>query len=148
MKKTTTIDPREVLERYLRTGLAGDRDAQADMFLEDGVVEFPFAPPGTPRRFEGREEIRAVLAALGRARAGMRVDEDRTVLEVHETADPEVLVAEMEIHVDVEATGDTLRVPYVQVFRIRHGGIALFRDYWATTTADFVKAALGDPGTA
>ncbi|MEV0970007.1 nuclear transport factor 2 family protein [Microtetraspora glauca] len=143
---TTTAGPREIFERYLRAGLTEDREAQAALFSDDAVIEFPFAPPGTPSRFQGREEIRAMLTSLGRgtAQAGMRLDQDKSVMTVHETADPEVIIAEIELHVDVETTDDVLKVPYVQVWRVRDGRVVLFRDYWATTTGDFVRIALGD----
>ncbi|MQA88192.1 MAG: nuclear transport factor 2 family protein [Streptosporangiales bacterium] len=139
------LSPREVFVRYLRTGLAGDRDAQVELFAADAIVDFPFAPPGVPRRFQGREEIRNMLTALegGTQRAEMRIkEEDSVVLVVHETTNPEVVIAEIEARVEVGGTGESLRVPYIQVYRVRDGQIVSFRDYWAAETGEFVKAIL------
>lgn len=35
-----------------------DLGAFTDMFVPDGVLESPFAPPGIPRRLNGREAVR------------------------------------------------------------------------------------------
>lgn len=140
------LSPRDVFARYLRTGLTGDRGAQLELFADDAVVDFPFAPPGVPRRFRGREEIRGMLTALERAtqRADMRVKEaDSAAPVVHETTDPEVVIVEIDARIEVAGTGETLRVPFIQVYRVRDGKILSFRDYWAAGTGEFVRAALG-----
>ena len=40
--------PADVLARRRHLILSGDADGYADLFAPDGVVEAPFAPPGTP----------------------------------------------------------------------------------------------------
>ncbi|WP_214325588.1 nuclear transport factor 2 family protein [Nonomuraea sediminis] len=130
----------DVLQRYLRAGVDGDRAARSALFGDDAVVEFPFAPEGSQRRFAGRQEIEAMFDLIGdTARAGdIRIDEAATSLTVHETTDPEVLIAESEVHVDTPA--GRLRLPYIQVFRIREGKIVLFRDYFGPRTGELTKA--------
>ena len=127
-------EPREVVERIHRLVLDGDVEGQADLFAPDGVLEWPFAPAGVPARLEGREAIRQVLEPIGR-RTGMRSV-------VHETLDPEVVVVEVELEGEVVATGDTYRLPYIQVFRVRDGAIVSFRDYFGPRTAQALTAAL------
>ncbi|MFI6601572.1 nuclear transport factor 2 family protein [Nonomuraea sp. NPDC050536] len=132
-------EQREVLQRYLRAGVDGDRATRSALFSDDAVVEFPFAPQGSQRRFAGRQEIDAMFSLIGdTARAGdIRIDEAASSLTVHETADPEVLIAESEVHVDTPS--GRVELPYIQVFRIREGKIVLFRDYFGPRTGELTR---------
>lgn len=124
--------PREVFERlHQRVRDDYDMDGQADLYAPDGILEMPFAPPGALRRIEGREEIRALLAVAGQAarRAGRRIVRYDPVV-VHETADPEVIVAEFDLHGEVSTTGERYRVSFIQVLRARDGQIVSMRDYF------------------
>jgi ketosteroid isomerase-like protein len=129
------MTPYEVFELKERRVLDYDMGGQADLFAEDGVMEFPFAPPGVPRRLEGREAIRTVLGtAAERARqAGVRL-EWHGEYTVHQTGDPEVIVVEFEAR-GRGADERVHRVPYLQVLRVRDGQIVHFRDYWSIETA-------------
>jgi ketosteroid isomerase-like protein len=140
--------PREVVERVHRMAMDYDLTGQADLYAADGVLEWPFAPAGVPRRTEGREEIRRVLEALGhRVRgAGTRLTGLNSVV-IHETLDPEVVIVELEAHAEVPATGMTYQLPYIQVLRIRDGQIASFRDYFGSGTAAVLEAAFGSTST-
>ncbi len=81
----------------------------------------------------GREEIRTLLVTAGqRARqAGRRIVRYDPVV-VHETADPEVIVAEFDLPGEVAATGEPYRIPFIQVLRVRDGEIVSMRDYFDT----------------
>ena len=130
--------PRQVVERIHRLVAEGNVEGQAELFAADGVLEWPFAPDGVPRRLEGREAIRATFAPLGRRMraAGRRPGAVANVV-VHETRDPEVVVVELALG----GGGDPL--PYVQVFRVRDGQILEFRDYFGPRTAAALVAGLG-----
>lgn len=134
--------PREVFERVQRTWLEAAADAMgdfdADLWAEDVVVEVPFAPPGRPRRFEGREAFRA-YAAAGRAALPVRFDEVRNVV-VHETTDPEVIVVEYELTGTVLPSGRRAAAPFIAVLRARDGQVAHWREY---QDALAIAAALG-----
>lgn len=140
---TATASPREVVERLHRLVLDQDIEGQADLYAPDGVLEWPFAPEGVPRRLEGREQIAGVLGMLGqRIRQSGRRPVGLHSVVVHETLDPEVVVVEFELHGEVLATGDGYRLPYVQVARVRDGAIVSFRDYFGAGTARALAAAL------
>ena len=47
----------ELFRRSLNAFLAQDMRAWADLCAEDVLVEFPFAPAGTPSRLDGRVAI-------------------------------------------------------------------------------------------
>ncbi len=91
------------------------------------VVEGPFAPPGRPRRVEGRDQV---LAHYGPQWAAFpaRFDEVRDVV-IHDTTDPEVIVVEYELAGTVLATGRQASAPFIGVLRVRDGKTVLWRKY-------------------
>ncbi|MBP2707414.1 nuclear transport factor 2 family protein [Microbispora sp. RL4-1S] len=119
--------PRDVLGRYRRAILDKNADALADLYADDAVHEIPFRFPGMPARYEGREQVRAAYRAIWGA-SPVRPEEIRDVV-THETADPEVIVAEQVVAGLVPATGDSFAVPGVLVLRVRDGLITHVRDY-------------------
>jgi ketosteroid isomerase-like protein len=98
--------PQEVFQRAIRLVQDRDLDSYVELFADDGTLEFPFAPPGAPQRMQGRVEIRRSLGPLWqRARqSGRRVTGYDPVV-VHNTTDPEVIVAEFTLHGMVEDRG-------------------------------------------
>lgn len=122
--------PRRVFGRGQERLRELDASGFADLFAADGVMEYPFAPAGTPRRLEGREAVREYLTAgvEGLRRSGRRIGGPSRVV-VHETLDPEVIVAELLQEDEDGATGQRRGVPMVQVVRVRDGEIVSFRDY-------------------
>ena len=96
-----------------------------DCYAPDGVLEMPFAPPPLQRRYVGRDAIRDVLApryAIRRA-AGLTLGGYRNLV-IHETRDPQVIVAEFEVE------SDGRQLAFAQVYRVVDGLIALQRDYF------------------
>ena len=118
---------REVFEQARRLSLTKDLDGFADLFALDGVHELPFAPPGIPRRLEGRETLREYFAAITGTPLKHTRFENMTV---YETADPGVIIAEYDAHGTVTSTGRHYQLRYVQVVEVREGRITLWRDYW------------------
>jgi ketosteroid isomerase-like protein len=131
------MTPREVLGKALDLLLAKDMSGFADLWAIDGTMEFPFAPPGWPTRLEGREAVREYL------RGYPDVYDVKGVLEqtVHETTDPEVIIAEFEVEGVVLRTRESYRRRYISVITVRDGQITGYRDYWApldlTADTDF-----------
>jgi uncharacterized protein (TIGR02246 family) len=119
--------PADVLARRRHLMLNGDADGFADLFAPDAVIEFSFhGPPGTPARLEGREVIRAYTRQV--MASPLRL-EDYEVAELHQTQDPEVVIAEMRAKATVTTTGRSITATSIQVLRIREGHIVLFRDF-------------------
>ena len=128
-----TFTHKEILERYLNAGaVSRDPGAIAAMFTEDGVYEAPLLPDGhrLPRRLAGRDAIRAGMSAFHRELpSGGTVDPGHSRLVLHETADPDVFIAELDAVLDYPG-GRREPVSLVQIFRVRDGQIALLRDYF------------------
>jgi uncharacterized protein (TIGR02246 family) len=124
MSSTT---PAEVLARRRHLILNGDADGFADLFAPDAVIEAPFAGHfGMPARLEGREAIRDYSRHV--MASPLRL-EDLDVEQLHQTQDPEVVIAETRTTGTVTTTGRSFTATSIQVLRIRDGHIAFFRDF-------------------
>lgn len=121
--------PRQLLERLQQAMLDFSPDALADLFAEDAVYEFPFlAPQREASRYEGREQIRA-----GFTRAWASPHPSPVVgfpdVRVHDTSDPELIIAEHEFDAVNHATGETFTSGFVLFLRARGSQIVHVRDY-------------------
>jgi ketosteroid isomerase-like protein len=107
-------------------------EAIAALFTEDGVYESPLAPDGHPlRRLRGRDAIRAGTSLYHQQpayQATMNIE--RSAYALHDTADPDVFIAEIDVAFD-EADGRRTTMSLVQIFRLRDGQIAKLRDYFS-----------------
>lgn len=135
-----TVIHRDIFERYVYAGaISRDPDAIANMFTEDGIFEAPLVPDGhaLSRRLVGRAAIRAGMAAYHAQPASsdglVNVAESSYVL--HDTADPDVFVAEIDTVLE-GAAGQRSTISLVQIFRVRDGRIARLRDYFAVASAE------------
>ncbi|MFG1605320.1 nuclear transport factor 2 family protein [Actinoplanes sp. NPDC049265] len=114
----------EIHQRYLRAGAFGrDPDAVAALFTEDGIYETPLVPD----RLTGRDAIRAGIGVYQRDPGGT-INIPQTRYQLHQSTDPEVFVAEMDVALDTPAGPRTMSL--VQIFRLRDGLIAHLRDYF------------------
>ena len=104
-----TVTHKEIFERYLHAGAIGrDPGAVAALFTEDGVYEAPLVPDDhqLPRRLAGRDAIRAGMSAFHRELpSGGTVDAGQSRLVLHETADPDVFIAELDAVLDHPGEG-------------------------------------------
>lgn len=122
---TAPTTPREVFERLVQLSAIGDWGALADLYADDVIIEIPFAMPGAPRRAQGNSVFRGRLQASADRRD---VDQVQNVV-IHETADPEVVIGEYELHLTSATTGEPHVCGYVTVIRVRDGKIVHSRGY-------------------
>ncbi|GAA3243545.1 nuclear transport factor 2 family protein [Dactylosporangium siamense] len=118
--------PREVAEQVRRM-VAGEGIRFADLFAEDGVLEYPFALPGQPRELRGRAAIQAYHGAAAGSRQLFEMDGVDAV--VRDTDDPEVVVAQIEHHGRSAVTGEPYRFRALGIMRVRAGEIVSYQDY-------------------
>jgi uncharacterized protein (TIGR02246 family) len=142
---------RELYSHFGGALAALDADHYADLFTPDGALELPFRRPGIPAQWRGREEVRAA-AKQGWAAAPLRLHEVRTVA-VHETTDPDVLVAEHDLVGVGTTNGRPFTLPSLVVLEARAGRIAVLREYLdvvavarATDRLPQLVASLDHPG--
>jgi uncharacterized protein len=125
---STSMHAHALFKRQMACICSDDRDAQLQLYAEDCVYEFPFAND-RPRRIVGRAEIRRVMMPLWEEarRKGVRVTGYEGT--VHETTDPDLVIAEFSLSVEVRPARTT--IPFVQFFRVRGEHIAGVREYFS-----------------
>ncbi|WP_433323000.1 nuclear transport factor 2 family protein [Spirillospora sp. CA-294931] len=122
----TPTPAERVFRHSLDLLLAKDIDGWVALWADDGVFEFPFALPEGTRRLEGRDAVRAYIDGYP-GHIDLHRFED---LVIHQTTDPEVVVAELRGVGRAVATGRPYDMPYVCVVTVRDGEIVRYRDYW------------------
>jgi ketosteroid isomerase-like protein len=118
--------PRAVLARVRQAAVDRSADDMRRVYARDAVHEFPFTRPGLPARLEGRDEIVGWIAAGWRANA-LEYERYRT-LAIHDTTDPDTIVAEQEA-IGTSAVTGAFVLPNIVVLTARHGQIVHLRDY-------------------
>jgi ketosteroid isomerase-like protein len=141
-----TATPEEVFHRLVNGVsrlIAGDVSRAAELpelYAEQTRVEHPMALPAVPPLLS-RDELRRHFTAGPGAQPA--IDDYRpTGVVVHQTVDPEVIVAEFTYRGSIE--GREFGVPCVFVMRVRDGQIVESRDYLGTLHRTVVRGGLDD----
>ena len=129
---TTPRRPADVFLALVH-GVADRRvDDLPELYAEETDVVHPFDPERAPA-LRTRSELREHFVAGAGRRKHLRFrPEDITI---HETTDPEVIVAEFAYRGAVLATGEDFSLPGIFVMRVRDGEIVWSRDYFDYVTA-------------
>jgi ketosteroid isomerase-like protein len=135
--------PREVFLALVH-GVADCRWADLpELYAEQTNVVHPFDPLRAPA-LRTRDEIREHFG-LGAQSAGPRPAQRLVAnVTIHETTDPEVIVAEFEYQGTAAGTGEPYALPGIFVLRVRDGEIVSSRDYFDHVTSARVRGKLGD----
>lgn len=136
MSASQSLAPRYVFERQLQAVADRDWARMAALYAHDAIVELPFNRPA-PLRIEGRQQ----LEARNLAAHDLPLELTPSNLVIHETTDPEVIVAEFDYAGRVTTTGRTFRVANIMIVRVRDGMIIASRDYHDHAA---IGEALGD----
>jgi ketosteroid isomerase-like protein len=130
--------PREVF-LALVNGVAEGRWAELpSLYAEQTHVVHPFDPLRGPA-LRTRAELRGHFRPTG---AGPRLDRRAAGITIHETTDPEVIIAEFEYRGTVLDTGEAFAQPGIFVLRVRNGEIVSSRDYFDHVTAAGIRGQL------
>lgn len=139
-RQTAAASPAHaVLLRSIELLADMDLEGYVDLFAEDAVIEFPYAPAGRPRRLDDPSSLRDYVMAIG---AAVEIESFPSLV-VHHLTDPHSIVAEVALHGTVAGSGAPYDVQYVWIIEERDGLIVRFRDYWNPTQT---TAATGDAG--
>ena len=119
--------PAAIFQQQLDCIMADDREGQLRLYTEDILYEFPYAAD-RPREIRGRAEFRRIMTPLwDRARSlGVKVTGSEHAL--HQTLDPERIIAEFTLAIEVQQKRGEMR--FVQFLWIRDGLIAAVREYF------------------
>ena len=117
---------RELVERFLTAAVSEHPEDMADCYADQVVIEMPFTAGLYPSRIETtRDDLRRRFAAVPAVRTYERLAD----VHIHETADPEVVIAEYSIHGHLVADGQPFVLPIAMVLTVRDGQIVHSRDY-------------------
>lgn len=137
----SVLSPREVFLELV-TGVAEGRwDSLPQLYAEQTHVVHPFHPVGG-EPLTSRDELRAHFTVPDGAAPVPRRTVENVV--IHETSDPEVIVAEFEYHGDAAGTGERVVIPAVFVMRVRDGEIVSSRDYLDHLASARFRGQLGE----
>ncbi|HZE38207.1 MAG TPA: nuclear transport factor 2 family protein [Stackebrandtia sp.] len=125
----TLLSPRDMVKRVQQSSL-GDIDTESfpSLLADDAIVEWPYFPGGGSKRLEGAAAVREFLSALPTSGPPVRFESIGDTI-VHDTTDPEVVIAEYDVHGVSTASGAALTQRVVLVLRVRGGRIVSMRDY-------------------
>ncbi len=115
-----------MLRDALGPWLARDAQSFAEMFAENGVMEFPYAQPDGVKRLDGRQALEGYLPKVAEM-----IEMDRmTEPTVHCTQQANVVILEF----GAEGRGRKSRVEYnqsyISVITLQDGHIVRYLDYW------------------
>ena len=128
---------RRVLGHRLRPGA----ETFPEMFAVDGVLEYPYAPPGLSTPIAGRD---AIIANFRRIRKLLRIDGVADVSEIA-ASDPDMVVLEFSGRGEGVITKEAYNQRYISVIRMRDGHIVHYKDYWNPIA--FLRAVKGSVTT-
>lgn len=119
---------RELIAEFLDclTSLDTSIDRCVALFAEDGVFEFPYMPTiGMPARYEGRDQVRAVLGLIASRFPRFTVSN----VDIHDLADGSGLFIEYHVEATVAGTGQTYAQDYASRLTAENGKIKLLCEY-------------------
>lgn len=96
-----------------------------DLFVDDGVMETPYAPSGSDGPTTGRAAIAARMEALH----GVIRLADFALTAAYPVSNGQSVVLEYVGTVHLERKGTSFRQSYISVLTLRDGRLALWREY-------------------
>lgn len=132
------LSPSEVFLALVNGVAEGRWEELPGLYADQTDVVHPFDPL-RPAALRTREELREHFAPTGPRPSLLRRAANITI---HQTTDPEVIVAEFEYQGTVADTGEPFAVPGIFVLRVRNGEIVSSRDYFDHLTAARVRGQL------
>ena len=131
--------PSEVFLALVNGVAEGRWEELPGLYAEQTDVVHPFDPLRAPA-LRTRTELREHFTPAG---ATPRPDRRVANVTIHQTTDPEVIVAEFEYQGTDAGTGEEYAVPGIFVLRVRNGEIVSSRDYFDHLAAARARGQLG-----
>jgi ketosteroid isomerase-like protein len=116
----------QIVQRYLFLFSQQRWEEWIELWADDGVLEFPFAPAGRRGRYVGKTDILAYMKPLAGRMAGIELDYFR----VHPMLDPATSCLEMGVKGRIQGTGAPYHQKYISIVATKGGKVALYREYW------------------
>ncbi len=124
--------------KYLSSGRIKD---WIELFTEDGVLEFPYAPKDFPKFVKGKKDLYEYMKNFPEH---FKVDFEN--LHFHSTEEPTLVIAEFSSNGHAISTGNPYIQKYISVVTTdTKGKIIRYVDFWNPMVAmEAINAPLGD----
>jgi uncharacterized protein len=132
------VSPREVFLALVNGVAEGRWDELPSLYAERTQVVHPFDPL-RPAALRTRDELREHFKPTD---VTPRLRRRPANITIHETTDPEVIVAEFEYQGTNTDTGEPFALPAIFVLRVRNGEIIDSRDYFDHLSAARIRGQL------
>jgi len=110
-----------------QTLLAQQRfDEWVELWADDGVLEFPYAPAGRRRAYQGKADI---LAYMKHATGRVAVDAVES-MRVFPMLDPDIAMVEVAVRGRAIANNAPYNQSFVMIFELKDGKLHRYREYW------------------
>lgn len=122
-------DPLNRLTEMLCTELDGHlipAEDFIDMFAENGIMTFPYAPDDRIRKLEGRDAMQKYFEQV----RGLIEISDFLNTQTYISQDGRTAVIEFECQGRIVATGRPYNQTYVSIIHLKKGKIISYKDYW------------------
>ena len=126
----------ELAERFLRALETRDVDQVMPLWNDDGVMEFPYVPEGSPNTFQGVDAIRTTLSSAFVQRTKMGFFDVKS----YQAADPDLAFVEFKGDMTLES-GAPYNNTYIAKVEARDGKLVHFKEFFNP----LVDLAAGNP---
>ena len=116
----------QLFRKSLDKFLAKDMKGWTDACDENVVAEFPFAPPGSPARIEGKVALYEYL----RNYPSFIDIHAITKTKIYETDDKNMVIVEWSVTGKVVSNGNPYEMSYATFATYRNGLVINYREYW------------------
>ncbi|MBL4630542.1 MAG: nuclear transport factor 2 family protein [Paraglaciecola sp.] len=115
-----------IVQTHLNSLLAADVEKWVNMWDEEGVFEFPFAPDGYTKVLNGKAEMADYMAGFPEK---IQIDSFE-IKEIFQNESGEEGVLEFTCKGKILATGLAYNQHYVAILKTKSGKLSLYRDFW------------------
>jgi ketosteroid isomerase-like protein len=115
-----------LMSAYLGLISQGRYDDWIELWAEDGVLEFPYAPAGRRRAYTGKADI---LAYMKHATGRVATDGIES-MRIFPMQDPDIAVVELSTRGRAIATDAPYNQSFVMFFELKAGKLQRYREYW------------------
>jgi ketosteroid isomerase-like protein len=133
MSLTENVEPasiQTILQSYLALYARQNWDEWIDLWADDGILEFPFAPTGRKSHYAGKADILAYMKATAARMAGRIKSEGLEYFTVRPMQDPSMVCLEMAVKGRVLETNAPYKQTYISIVESQGRKISLYREYW------------------
>lgn len=130
----------KTFSNHLELLKAQNMDEWSQLWAEDAVIEFPYAPPGSSSRLEGKQAIFNFFKDSSKYVKFFAWSD----LQIYPMLDPDTIFVEFRGIGEVIETGRSYNQVYCGLLRIKDGKIAFYREYWNPVIA---QEAFGNAGS-